>query len=172
LRQFSCFGRIPNGIVLLGLIYVVLVILGIVATFAVFLPMIMRFVPTAITPSAFPSFPTGVPKISQIIAVIGNTMEVWLVIVTLEPVFAGESVTFTITLRNRGNTPLSIVSVTATPDFGSPVQPNEPLPVAIEPNAQRDLTHTVAIRVAVLKALNGTMALKDWQNSPTRFARP
>lgn len=77
------FGRILGGIVILAVIYIVLVILGVVATFAVFLPLIMRFVPTGITPGAFPAFPTGLPEISQIIAAIGNTIGVWLLIGTL-----------------------------------------------------------------------------------------
>jgi len=77
------FGRILGGIVVLAVIYIVLVILGIVATFAVFLPLIIRFAPTVIAPGALPPFPTGMPEISWIIAAIGNTIGVWLLIVTL-----------------------------------------------------------------------------------------
>lgn len=74
-------GRIFGGIVILAVIYIVLVILGIVATFAVLLPLIIRFIP-----GAFPLVPPGypaVPDISQIIAAVGNTIGVWLVVVTL-----------------------------------------------------------------------------------------
>lgn len=77
------FGRILGGIVVLALIYVVLVILGLVATFAVILPLIMRFVPTGITPGAFLPFPTGLPEISRIIAAVGSTIGIWLLIGTL-----------------------------------------------------------------------------------------
>jgi len=75
------FGRILGGIVILAVIYIVLVILGIVATFAVLLPLIIRFIP-----SGFPLVPPGypvVPDISQIIAAVGNTIGVWLIVVTL-----------------------------------------------------------------------------------------
>jgi len=74
-------GRIFGGIVILAVIYIVLVILGIVATFAVLLPLIIRFIP-----SGFPLVPPGyplVPDISQIIAAVGNTIGVWLIVVTL-----------------------------------------------------------------------------------------
>jgi len=77
------FGRILGGIILLIVIHLVLIILGIAATFAVLLPLVMRFVPTQIAPSAFPPFPTGLPELSQIIAAIGNMIGVWLVIATL-----------------------------------------------------------------------------------------
>jgi len=77
------FGRILGGIVVLAVIYIVLIILGIVATFAVFLPLIIRFAPTAVAPGAFPTFPSGVPEISRIIAAIGSTIGVWLLIGTL-----------------------------------------------------------------------------------------
>ena len=77
------FGRILGGIIVLVLIYIVLVILGVVGTFAVLLPLIMRFVPAGVTPGAFPPIPTGLPEISRILAAIGNTIGVWLVICTL-----------------------------------------------------------------------------------------
>jgi len=77
------FGRILGGILALIVIHLVLIILGIAATFAVLLPLIMRFVPTQIPPGAFPPFPTGLPEFSQIIAAIGNMIGVWLVIGTL-----------------------------------------------------------------------------------------
>jgi hypothetical protein len=77
------FGRILGGIVVLAVIYIVLVILGIVATLAVVLPLIMRLMPTGMPPGDFPAFPTGLPEIPQIIAAVGNTMAVWLLIGTL-----------------------------------------------------------------------------------------
>ena len=77
------FGRILGGIIVLGVIYIVLIVLGIVATFAVFLPLIMRLLPTGITPGAFPPIPSRLPEISEIIAGVGNTIGVWLTIGTL-----------------------------------------------------------------------------------------
>jgi len=77
------FGRILGGIIALAVIHIVLIILGIAATFAVLLPLVMRFVPTEIAPSLFAPFPTGLPEFSEIIAAVGNTIGVWLVIGTL-----------------------------------------------------------------------------------------
>ncbi|WP_455363326.1 DUF7847 domain-containing protein [[Eubacterium] cellulosolvens] len=77
------FGRILGGIVVLAVIYIVLAIVGIAATFAVILPLVMRFLPTGVTPGALPPIPSGLPEISRIIAAIGNTAGVWLVITTL-----------------------------------------------------------------------------------------
>jgi hypothetical protein len=77
------FGRILGGIVILAVIYIVLVVLGIVATFAVLLPLIIRFIPSAFPLiSVPPSYPV-VPEISQIVAAVGNTIGVWLIVVTL-----------------------------------------------------------------------------------------
>jgi len=77
------FGRILGGIVVLALIYSVLAAVSIVATLNVFLPLIMRFVPTRIASNAFPFMPTGLPEISQIIAAVGNMVGIWLLIVSL-----------------------------------------------------------------------------------------
>ncbi len=77
------FGRILTGIIVLAVIYIVLVIVGVGATFVVILPLIIGFLPTGITPGGLPSIPSGMPDISRIIATVGNTMGVWLVIVTL-----------------------------------------------------------------------------------------
>jgi len=77
------FGRILSGVIVLIVIHLALIIIGIAATFAVLLPFIMRFVPTLITPGAFPPIPTGLPELSQIIPAIGNIIAVWLVIGTL-----------------------------------------------------------------------------------------
>jgi hypothetical protein len=76
------FGRILAGTVVLAVIYLVLVIVGIGATFAVILPLIMRYLPTGVTPGAA-SIPSGLPEFSRILAAIGNTMGVWVAIVTL-----------------------------------------------------------------------------------------
>jgi len=86
------FGRILGGIVILAVIYIVLVVLGIVATFAVLLPLIIRFIPGAFPPiSVPPGYPIA-PDISQIIAAVGNTIGVWLIVVT----FAGLVFLFTV----------------------------------------------------------------------------
>ena len=77
------FGRILGGIVVLALIYIVLVALGIVGTFAVFSSLVMRLVPTGVTPTGFPQIPSGLPEISRVVAAVGNTIGVWLVIATL-----------------------------------------------------------------------------------------
>ncbi len=77
------FGRILIGIILLAVIYIVLIVVGIAATFAVFLPLLMRLVPAGMGLGEFPPIPTGLPEISQIVAAIGNTVGVWLVVVTL-----------------------------------------------------------------------------------------
>ena len=86
------FGRILGGIVVLGVIYIVLAIVGIVATLSVFLPLIIRFMPTGVIPGGFAPVPSGVPEISQIIAAVGNTIGIWLVIGT----FAGLVFLFTV----------------------------------------------------------------------------
>jgi hypothetical protein len=77
------FGRILVGIVVFAVIYLVLAIVGFAATFVVILPLIMRFLPTGTMPGAFPPIPSGMPEISQIIAAAGNTVGIWLVIITL-----------------------------------------------------------------------------------------
>lgn len=77
------FGRMLGAIVLLAVIYIVLVVLGLAATFAVFLPLLMRFIPSGIVPGGLPFFPGGTPQISQIVASIGNTIGVWLIVLTL-----------------------------------------------------------------------------------------
>jgi hypothetical protein len=77
------FGRILGGVIILALIYIVLIILGIAATFAVFLPLITSVVPGGITSGAFGQFPRNMPEFSQIIASVGNSIGVWLVIGTL-----------------------------------------------------------------------------------------
>jgi hypothetical protein len=77
------FGRILGGIIVLVLIYIALVVVGLVGTFAVLLPLIMTFVPAGVTRGALPPIPTGLPEISRILAAIGNTVGVWLVIGTL-----------------------------------------------------------------------------------------
>jgi len=77
------FGRILVGIILLAVFYLVLAIVGLAATFVVILPLIMRFLPTGTMPSAFPTIPQGMPEISRIIAAVGNTVGIWLIIITL-----------------------------------------------------------------------------------------
>jgi hypothetical protein len=86
------FGRILGGIVILAVIYIVLVVLGIVATFAVLLPLIIRFIPSAFPPIPVPPGYPIVPDISQIIAAVGNMIGVWLIVVT----FAGLVFLFTV----------------------------------------------------------------------------
>jgi hypothetical protein len=76
------FGRILGGIIVLSVIYLLLIVVGVAATFAVILPLVMRFQPTGITPGGFPTIPSGLPEISRIIAAVGNTLGVWLVIIT------------------------------------------------------------------------------------------
>jgi hypothetical protein len=76
------FGRILSGIVILSVIYLLLIVVGVAATFAVILPLVMRFQPTGITPGGFPTIPSGLPEISRIIAAVGNTLGVWLIIIT------------------------------------------------------------------------------------------
>ena len=77
------FGRILVGIVVFAVIYLVLAIVGLAATFVVILPLIMRFLPTGTMPGAFPPIPNGMPEISRIIAAVGNTVGIWLAIITL-----------------------------------------------------------------------------------------
>jgi hypothetical protein len=76
------FGRILAGTVALAVIYLVLVIVGIGATFAVILPLIMRYLPSGVTSGAA-SIPSGLPEVSRILAAIGNTVGIWIAIVTL-----------------------------------------------------------------------------------------
>jgi hypothetical protein len=76
------FGRILSGIVILSVIYLLLIVVGVAATFAVILPLVMRFQPTGITPGGFPTIPSALPEISRIIAAVGNTLGVWLIIIT------------------------------------------------------------------------------------------
>jgi hypothetical protein len=77
------FGRILVGIVVLAIIYLILAIVGLAATFVVILPLVMRFLPTAMMPSGFPTIPQGMPEISRIIAAVGNTVGIWVAIITL-----------------------------------------------------------------------------------------
>ena len=77
------FGRILAGIVVLAVIYILLVGVGVAATFVVILPLIMSVIPADILAGGSPTIPTGLPEISRIIATVGNTVGVWLVIVTL-----------------------------------------------------------------------------------------
>jgi len=58
---------------------------------------------------------------------------------------AGESAKFTLTVKNTGRSPFAIVTAFAKPDFGEPTQPNEPLPLTVEYQGQRDLTYTIGI---------------------------
>jgi hypothetical protein len=76
------FGKILGGIVVLLVIYLLLIVVGVAATFAVVLPLVMGFQPISITPGGFPTIPSGLPEISRIIAAVGNTLGVWLVIIT------------------------------------------------------------------------------------------
>jgi hypothetical protein len=46
---------------------------------------------------------------------------------------------------NTGNYPLEIVSATAQPDYGLPLNPNEPLPLAIDPGAEATITYSLTI---------------------------
>jgi len=77
------FGRILGGIVVLAVIYILLVGVGFAATFVVILPLIMSLIPANILAGGSPTIPTGLPEISRIIATVGNTFGVWLIIVTL-----------------------------------------------------------------------------------------
>ena len=77
------FDRILVGVVVLAVIYVLLVGVGVAATFVVILPLIMSLVPANILAGNSPTIPTGLPEISRIIATVGSTFGVWLVIVTL-----------------------------------------------------------------------------------------
>jgi hypothetical protein len=77
------FGRILAGIVVLVVVYLLLVIVGVAATFVVILPLVMRFQPTEMARGAFPPIPTGMPEITRIIAAVGNTVVVWLGVITL-----------------------------------------------------------------------------------------
>jgi hypothetical protein len=77
------FGRILAGIVVLAVFNLVLVIVGLAATFVVILPLIMRFLPTGTMPGAFPPIPSGTSEVSRIIAAVGNSVGIWLVIITL-----------------------------------------------------------------------------------------
>ena len=77
------FGRILAGIVVLAVIYILLVGVGVAATFVVILPLIMSVIPADILAGGSPTIPTGLPEISRIIATVGNTVGLWLVIVTL-----------------------------------------------------------------------------------------
>lgn len=74
-------GRILGGIVVLAVIYITLVLVGVAGTFAVLLPLIMRYVPALTGAGGIPT--PEPPPIQQIIAVFGNTFGVWLIIVTL-----------------------------------------------------------------------------------------
>ena len=76
------FGRILAGVVVLAVIYVLLAVVGVAATFVVILPLVMRFLPAGI-PGGFPTISSGLPEISRIIATIGNTVGLWLAIMTL-----------------------------------------------------------------------------------------
>jgi len=77
------FDRLLIGIVVLAVIYILLVGVGVAATFVVILPLIMRLVPAGVLAGGSPTIPTGLPEISRIIATVGNTFGIWLIIVTL-----------------------------------------------------------------------------------------
>ncbi len=74
------FGRVLIGIVVLAVSYLALVGVGLAGTFVVILPLIMSLLPTS--GGALPSIPGLTPEISRIIAAFGNTLGIWLVIVT------------------------------------------------------------------------------------------
>jgi hypothetical protein len=76
------FGRILGGIVVLLVIYLLLIIAGVAATLAVVLPLVMRFQPIGMTSGGFPTIPSNLPEISRIIAAVGNSLGVWLAIIT------------------------------------------------------------------------------------------
>jgi hypothetical protein len=76
------FGRILVGIVVLAIIYLVLVIVGLAATFVVILPLVMHFLPSGMATGGLPPIPQGMPEISRIVAAVGNTVGIWLVILT------------------------------------------------------------------------------------------
>lgn len=72
------FRRVLAAILVLALIYIVLVALGIAATFAVLLPLTMSFIQGGLS-----SITSGAqPSLMQIMAVVANTLGVWLVIAT------------------------------------------------------------------------------------------
>jgi uncharacterized membrane protein len=79
------FGRILGGIVVLAVIYIILAVVGVAATFVVVLPLIMSLLPADILAGGAPTISprTSLPEISRIIATVGNTAGVWLVILTL-----------------------------------------------------------------------------------------
>ena len=77
------FRRIVGGIVVLAVVYILLVIAGVAATFAVILPLIVKVLPTGIMPDAFTEIPSGLPQVAQIIAAVGNTAGIWLIVATL-----------------------------------------------------------------------------------------
>jgi hypothetical protein len=77
------FGRILAGVVVLAVIYILLAVVGVAATFVVILPLVMGFLPAGMIPGGFPTIPSGLSEISRIIATIGNMVGVWLVIITL-----------------------------------------------------------------------------------------
>jgi len=57
----------------------------------------------------------------------------------------GSQAVIAASFTNTGNYPLEIVSATAQPDYGSPLNPNEPLPLAIDPGAEATLTYSLTI---------------------------
>ena len=77
------FRRIVGGIVVLAVIYVLLLVAGVAATFAVILPLIVKVLPTGMMPGAFAGIPSGLPQVAQIIAAVGNTAGIWLIVATL-----------------------------------------------------------------------------------------
>jgi hypothetical protein len=77
------FARILGAIIILAVVYIVLVVLGFAATFAVIMPLIMRFLPTGVISEGFPRILGGAPEISRIIPTVGNIIGVWLGVVTL-----------------------------------------------------------------------------------------
>jgi hypothetical protein len=74
------FGRVLVGVIVLAVSYLALVGVGLAATFVVILPLIMSFLPTG--GGASPSIPSAMPEISRIISAFGNTLGIWLVILT------------------------------------------------------------------------------------------
>jgi hypothetical protein len=77
------FGRMLAGLVVLGVVYLVLGIIGVGATFAVTLPLIMRYLPTGMASGSASQIPSGLPEFSRILASIGNTVGIWVAIITL-----------------------------------------------------------------------------------------
>jgi len=74
----------------------------------------------------------------------------------------GEDARFTTLVRNTGSLPFKVVSLSAEPDFGPSVQPNEQLPVVVDPNGERQLTHTIRIPDAVTVGTHNVRFIVDF----------